>query len=172
MIDVANLPSIQLPPRLKLPDAAGIYFAISEDDQVLYVGLARSISARWCGLHQRRDQLEAIGNVRIAWLLVDVDRLVETERMFIRHFRPPLNGQTGIPERDGDIDPARLREARERKGLSQAKVAEAVGVQKAAISKIEVGQGLPSANILARLCELYGVEISDITNRAPAPEAA
>lgn len=73
---------------------------------------------------------------------------------------------------DIGIDPARLREARERKGLSQAKVAEAVGVQKAAISKIEVGQGLPSANILARLCELYGVEIGDITNRAPAPEAA
>lgn len=73
---------------------------------------------------------------------------------------------------DIDIDPAKLREARERKGLSQAKVASAVGVQKAAISKIEVGQGLPSANILARLCELYGVEIGDITNRSSAPEAA
>lgn len=72
---------------------------------------------------------------------------------------------------DIDIDPAKLREARERKGLSQAKVASAVGVQKAAISKIEVGQGLPSANILARLCELYEVEIGDITNRASAPEA-
>lgn len=71
---------------------------------------------------------------------------------------------------DTSIDPSKLREARERKGFSQAQVAQAVGVQKAAISKIEVGQGLPSANILARLCELYGVEISDITNRANAPE--
>lgn len=71
---------------------------------------------------------------------------------------------------DIDIDPAKLREARERKGLSQAQVAQSVGVQKAAISKIEVGQGLPSANILARLCELYGVDISDITNRSAAPE--
>jgi transcriptional regulator with XRE-family HTH domain len=71
---------------------------------------------------------------------------------------------------DIDIDPRKLREARERKGLSQAAVAQAVGVQKAAISKIEVGQGLPSANILARLCELYGVEISEIINRSAAPE--
>ena len=73
---------------------------------------------------------------------------------------------------DIDINPAKLREAREKKGFSQQKVAEAVGVQKAAISKIELGQGLPSANILARLCELYEVEISQITNRAVAPEAA
>jgi transcriptional regulator with XRE-family HTH domain len=71
---------------------------------------------------------------------------------------------------DIDIDPRKLREARERKGLSQAAVAQAVGVQKAAISKIEVGQGLPSANILARLCELYGVEISEIINRTAAPK--
>lgn len=69
-----------------------------------------------------------------------------------------------------DIDAAKLREARERKGFSQAKVAEAVGLKKAAISKIEVGAGLPSANILARLCELYDVEIGDITIRSIAPE--
>jgi len=67
---------------------------------------------------------------------------------------------------DIDIDPAKLREAREKRGLSQAKAAQSVGVQKAAISKVELGQGLPSANILARLCELYGVSISEITNRS------
>jgi transcriptional regulator with XRE-family HTH domain len=70
---------------------------------------------------------------------------------------------------DIDIDPAKLREAREKRGLSQAKAAQSVGVQKAAISKVELGQGLPSANILARLCELYGVAISDITNRNVTP---
>ena len=67
---------------------------------------------------------------------------------------------------DHRIDPAKLREARERKGFSQSTVAEAVGVTKASISKIEVGAGLPSANILARLCELYGVGISEITIRS------
>jgi transcriptional regulator with XRE-family HTH domain len=71
---------------------------------------------------------------------------------------------------DIDINPSKLREARERKGFSQAQVAQAVGVQKAAISKIEVGQGLPSANILARLCEIYDVDIGDIINRNNAPE--
>lgn len=70
-----------------------------------------------------------------------------------------------MDDNDITIDPVRLREARERKGLSQAKAAEAVGVQKAAISKIEVGQGLPSVKVLLRLCELYGVDVGDITTR-------
>ena len=72
---------------------------------------------------------------------------------------------------DIDIDPAKLREAREKCGLSQAKAASFVGVGKAAISKVELGQGLPSANILARLCELYGVSIGDITNRSSVSAA-
>ena len=64
------------------------------------------------------------------------------------------------------IDVSKLKKARDKCGLSQTSAAQAVGVQKAAISKIECGRTLPSADILARLCKLYGIEIGAITRRA------
>lgn len=64
------------------------------------------------------------------------------------------------------IDSTRLRKARKRVGLSQSEAAAAVGVQKAAISKMELGKALPSADVLARLCRLYQLEIADLSRRA------
>jgi transcriptional regulator with XRE-family HTH domain len=66
------------------------------------------------------------------------------------------------------IDAIKLRKARDRSGLSQAQVAEIVGVQKAAISKIECGRTLPSADLLARLCKLYEIDIANVTARKAA----
>lgn len=66
------------------------------------------------------------------------------------------------------IDPVRFKAARERKGLTQEQTALAVGVQKAAISKIETGYGLPSADVLARLCILLDVSIADLTAQQAA----
>ena len=67
------------------------------------------------------------------------------------------------------IDAAKLRAAREKAGLSQQDVADAgVGVQKAAISKYELGNGLPSAEVLVRLCALYRVKITDLTSEEVA----
>lgn len=69
---------------------------------------------------------------------------------------------------DIGIDVSKLKRARDKSELSQSQVAAIVGVQKAAISKIECGRALPSADLLARLCKLYGVQIGDITSRAVA----
>lgn len=66
------------------------------------------------------------------------------------------------------IDGTKLRKARDRSGMTQSEVAEAVGVQKAAISKIEVGRASPSSDLLARLCKLYGIDIASITGRVAA----
>lgn len=63
------------------------------------------------------------------------------------------------------IDGAKLRKARDRSGLSQSEAGKAVGVGKAAISKIERGGTSPSSDVLVRLCKLYGVEIGAITRR-------
>jgi transcriptional regulator with XRE-family HTH domain len=63
------------------------------------------------------------------------------------------------------IDTSKLRKARDKSGLSQSEVAESVGVQKAAISKIECGRALPSADLLARLCKLYEIDIANVTGR-------
>lgn len=66
------------------------------------------------------------------------------------------------------IDVSKLKKARDRSGFSQSEVAESVGVQKAAISKIECGRTLPSADLLARLCKLYDIEIASLTGRKAA----
>lgn len=66
------------------------------------------------------------------------------------------------------IDPVKLREARESAGYTQDAAGKAVGVIKQTISNMERDLALPSANILARLCALYGVDISDITNAKAA----
>jgi transcriptional regulator with XRE-family HTH domain len=66
------------------------------------------------------------------------------------------------------IDPVKFKAARERCGLTQEQVGEAVGVQKAAISKLETGYGRPSADVMARLCLLLKVEISELTSEAQA----
>lgn len=70
------------------------------------------------------------------------------------------------------IDPEKLKEARKRLELTQSEVAGAVGVRKAAISKFECGIALPSAEILARLCLLYEVDITDITTVGELQPAA
>lgn len=67
------------------------------------------------------------------------------------------------------VDHVKLREARKSAGLTQEAAAEAVGVIKQTISNIECNVALPSANLLARLCALYGVaDISKITNAKAA----
>lgn len=67
-----------------------------------------------------------------------------------------------------NVDPAKLRKAREAAGFTQEAAGESVGVVKQTISNIECGVMLPSANILARLCALYGVDIQDITTAKAA----
>ena len=67
-----------------------------------------------------------------------------------------------------NIDYTKLRKALEDAGFTQEAAGAAVGVIKQTISNIECGVALPSANVLARLCALYGVDISDVTNAKAA----
>lgn len=64
------------------------------------------------------------------------------------------------------FDANKFKAAREKKAMTQAEVAQAVGVEKAAISKYEVGVGLPSAEVLAKLCALYDVTLADFLDEA------
>ena len=63
------------------------------------------------------------------------------------------------------IDGAKLRKAREKSGFSQSEAGQAVGVGKAAISKIERGGTSPSSDVLVRLCKLYSIDLANITRR-------
>ncbi|KYF84246.1 hypothetical protein BE17_49430 [Sorangium cellulosum] len=62
---------------------------------------------------------------------------------------------------------ARLRDARERKGLSQEAVAEALGIPRAAISQIEHAHRRVEALELARLAKLYSQPLSFFADEEP-----
>lgn len=55
---------------------------------------------------------------------------------------------------------ARIADARERAGVSQAEVAEKLGLPRSAISKMENGEQRIESLVLAAMARLYGVSVS------------
>lgn len=89
--DLSSLPCLPLSDKSKLPHLAGIYFALSSQGRVLYVGRSIDIRERLRG-HHRLPLLEALEGVRIAWLKErDSLALQRIETILIKYFNPPLN---------------------------------------------------------------------------------
>ncbi len=55
-----------------------------------------------------------------------------------------------------------LRTERERLGLSQAAVAEKIGVGQSLIAEIESGTKQPTAEVLKKLCRKYGLRMEPV----------
>jgi transcriptional regulator with XRE-family HTH domain len=55
-----------------------------------------------------------------------------------------------------------LRDARERRGLSQVAAAEAVGISRATLQNAEAGRFTPRADVLARMADLYGISLDSL----------
>jgi hypothetical protein len=94
-----DLPSVPIDKRSGLPETSGIYFALSEAEDILYIGKATSIRRRW-EMHHRTKQLKTYGSVRIAWFdyaSASDDELTAIEKACIEYFEPFLN-QTAIPD--------------------------------------------------------------------------
>jgi len=66
----------------------------------------------------------------------------------------------------------RLREMREKRGLSQAQLAERAGLQPAAVSHFETGARKPSFENLVKLAEALSVTTDYLLGRERAAEAA
>lgn len=64
-----------------------------------------------------------------------------------------------------------LKELRIKKGLSQEKLAEQLGVSRQSVSKWEQGYAVPSSDNVLELSKLYGISADDILN-CEAPKAA
>lgn len=64
-----------------------------------------------------------------------------------------------------------IRELRQAKGLSQAKLAVTAGMDPATLNRIEQGKGNPNLKTLQRLAATLGVEVSDLLTRAEASPA-
>lgn len=70
----------------------------------------------------------------------------------------------------------RIKEWRKKKGLTQEELGNLINVQKAAISKYELGRAVPSTDILSKLSKYFGVttdyllELSDDPHGTMIPE--
>ena len=90
-INLASLPWLPLDAKTAFPKNPAIYFAIDSTDTIQYIGRSVNPRARWQN-HHRYEELESIGNIRIAYLFVDLpDLLAEIETALIEWFDPPLN---------------------------------------------------------------------------------
>lgn len=63
----------------------------------------------------------------------------------------------------------RIKEAREKRGITQKYVALTLGVKAPSVSAWETGKTFPSAENLAALSELYGVSIDYLMGKDPSP---
>ena len=89
--DLSSLPCLPLSDKGKLPSCAAVYFALSSQGRILYIGRSINIRERLRG-HHRLTLLEALGGVKIAWLKEsDSFALRRIETILIKYFNPPLN---------------------------------------------------------------------------------
>ena len=90
-IDLKSLPWLPLNEKSAFPKQAAIYFAIDSQGCVQYIGRSVNVRARW-GSHHKYESLSAIGNIRIAYLFVDMPELLpQIETALIEYFQPILN---------------------------------------------------------------------------------
>jgi transcriptional regulator with XRE-family HTH domain len=66
----------------------------------------------------------------------------------------------------------RLRQAREKKELTQSQLAERAGLQSSAISHFEAGRRSPSFDNLKRLADALGVTIDYLIGRVEEPKGS
>jgi excinuclease UvrABC nuclease subunit len=91
IIDPFKLPSLPLAWNSALPKCPAIYFAISENHQIFYIGSSTNLHSRWLN-HNRFQELKNLGDVRVAWFQVlDISVLRLLESQAIRAYKPFLN---------------------------------------------------------------------------------
>lgn len=104
--EILNLPSKKLSRSNDLPGIPAIYFAISDDQEFLYIGQTQNLKKRWNyrdedGIlkpHHRHWQLSQMGQVRIHYQFCPVDQLDEFEAAYIEQLQPTLNNTRVIKE--------------------------------------------------------------------------
>ncbi|MDV3002448.1 MAG: UvrABC system protein C (plasmid) [Chroococcopsis gigantea SAG 12.99] len=95
-----KLPYVTLAERQQLPSCAAIYFAIDENDRILYVGKAKNLMTRWKNHHRlyKLQQLNQESPVRLAWQVCNEEDLSEIEKRLITEYQPLLNNtQVELP---------------------------------------------------------------------------
>lgn len=94
-IKIADLPSVHLLAKNRLPNCAAIYFVTDSNGQIIYIGRTVNLVARWKD-HHRFNQLKRFNRkniLSISWLNCsnDLSTLSKLENEFINLYKPPLN---------------------------------------------------------------------------------
>ena len=63
------------------------------------------------------------------------------------------------------LNTEKLRELRKRKGLTQAAVADKMGLTRVAITQYEMGVRTPKIDIAYKLARIYGVKVDDLVSK-------
>lgn len=85
-----SLPSIAFNKRDELPARSAVYFALSQTNEILYIGKATHLDLRWRN-HHRISDLEHLDCATIAWLECEKGELKSIEKFMIDKFQPPIN---------------------------------------------------------------------------------
>ncbi len=113
-VELDNLPSMPFEQRANLPNIAAIYFVLTAEKTVLYIGRAQSLAQRWQS-HNRSKQFATYPGVHIAWLAVSSAGLLPSiEEALITFFKPLCNGKSWEGQAQQTtvrLDPDILREA-------------------------------------------------------------
>jgi hypothetical protein len=89
-LDLSTLPCLALEEKSNLPSQSAIYFAIDFQGNIQYIGRSVNLRQRWTA-HHKFSELHEMGDIRIAYLFIDVDLLPDVESALIEWFKPILN---------------------------------------------------------------------------------
>lgn len=89
--DISRWESCRLEDRkTELPRTSGIY-AITEKGKIFYIGRSGDLNKRWRS-HHRYSQAERLKDPRIAWIILDKNKINRAEKVCIEQYRPAWNG--------------------------------------------------------------------------------
>lgn len=93
VVKITLLPSVPFEHRQTLPAISAVYFVLSAQREIVYIGECGNLYARWVGKHHQRAPQMLRGGYRIHWqhLPDDVSIRRTVERQAINYFQPLWN---------------------------------------------------------------------------------
>lgn len=156
-INPQSLPSLPFERRGSLPEHSAVYFVL-QDDRILYIGRTVNLMKRWRS-HPRKYQFkDTTSAIKIAWLKCSDPKLLPSiEIALIHFFKPEFN--ESLPGSN-----TKLAKLRTRAGLTQIKVANAIGVTETTISSWERGLHVPALSFkqTQTLCRILQCTLDDL----------
>lgn len=97
-VKISLFPSVAFERRQDLPAIPAVYFVLSDRREIVYIGEASDLQARWVGKRHQRALQMAGGGYRIHWTQAPTDAAQRKamERESINYYQPLWN-RTEVP---------------------------------------------------------------------------